>query len=66
MKVAIYIRVSTADQNNELQRRELQDYAECHGWGIAQVYEDTLSGAKAKSTVTLEELSGRRWGLPPN
>jgi putative DNA-invertase from lambdoid prophage Rac len=47
MKVAIYIRVSTADQNNELQRRELQEYAERHGWGIAQVYEDTLSGAKA-------------------
>jgi DNA invertase Pin-like site-specific DNA recombinase len=47
MKVAIYVRVSTADQNNELQRRELHEYAERHGWGIAQVYEDTVSGAKA-------------------
>src|SRR5262249_6489910 len=39
MRVAIYIRVSTGDQNNELQLRELQEYAERHGWGIAQVYE---------------------------
>ena len=35
MKVAIYIRVSTADQNNELKRRELNEYAERHGCGIA-------------------------------
>jgi putative DNA-invertase from lambdoid prophage Rac len=47
MKVAIYIRVSTADQNNELQRRELREYAERHGWGIVQVYEDTVSGSAA-------------------
>ena len=47
MKVAIYVRVSTADQNQELQLRELQEYAERHGWGIAEVYEDTISGSKA-------------------
>lgn len=45
MRVGIYVRVSTADQNNELQRRELREYAEHHGWGIAQVYEDTVSGS---------------------
>jgi hypothetical protein len=30
MKVAIYVRVSTVDQNQELQLRELQDYATRH------------------------------------
>jgi DNA invertase Pin-like site-specific DNA recombinase len=43
MRVGIYVRVSTADQNNELQRRELREYAERHGWGIVQVYEDTVA-----------------------
>jgi putative DNA-invertase from lambdoid prophage Rac len=47
MRVGIYVRVSTADQNNELQRRELREYAERHGWGIVQVYEDTVSGSAA-------------------
>ena len=34
MKVAIYVRVSTADQNQELQLGELQDYATRHQWEI--------------------------------
>jgi putative DNA-invertase from lambdoid prophage Rac len=63
MKVAIYIRVSTADQNNELQRRELQEYAERHGWGIPQIYEDTVSGAKANRPGLdrlMADASGRK------
>jgi putative DNA-invertase from lambdoid prophage Rac len=47
MKVAIYVRVSTADQNQELQLRELQDYATRHQWEIIHVYQDTISGASA-------------------
>ena len=47
MKVAIYVRVSTADQNQELQLRELQEYADRHGWGAAQIYKDTISGGLA-------------------
>ena len=45
MKVAIYVRVSTADQNQELQLRELQDYAIRHQWEIVQIYQDTISGS---------------------
>ena len=37
MKVAIYVRVSTADQNEEPQLREPQDYANRHQWEIARV-----------------------------
>ena len=45
MKIAIYTRVSTADQNQELQLRELQDYAGRHGWQAQEIYSDTISGA---------------------
>ena len=40
MKVAIYFRVSTADQNQDLQLRELQDYATRHPDQLYIVYND--------------------------
>jgi DNA invertase Pin-like site-specific DNA recombinase len=47
LRAAIYTRVSTADQNAELQLRELQEYASRQGWEIIDTYEDIISGAKA-------------------
>jgi DNA invertase Pin-like site-specific DNA recombinase len=47
VKVAIYTRVSTTDQNAELQIRELNDYATNYGWEIVETYADVMSGAKA-------------------
>jgi DNA invertase Pin-like site-specific DNA recombinase len=47
MKAAIYTRVSTADQNAELQVRELEQYAFRQGWEITGAYQDVISGAKA-------------------
>src|SRR5215469_1966528 len=47
MRAAIYARVSTTDQNCELQLRELQAYGERQGWSIVETYQDTLSGAKS-------------------
>src|SRR4030095_3727022 len=47
MKAAIYTRVSTADQNSELQLRELQEYASRQGWEVIKTYQDVISGAKA-------------------
>ena len=47
MKAAIYTRVSTADQNPELQLREIQDYATRQGWQVVDLYQDVASGAKA-------------------
>jgi site-specific DNA recombinase len=46
MKSIVYTRVSTADQNHDLQRRELFDYSARQGWEITEVYEDTISGDK--------------------
>src|SRR2546427_4465067 len=48
MKAAIYARVSTSDQNCEMQLRELREYAHRREWEIAGEYVDTgWSGAKA-------------------
>ncbi len=48
MKAVIYARVSTTDQNCELQMAELREYLSRHGWENAGEYVDTgWSGAKA-------------------
>ena len=47
LTAATYSKVSTADQNAELQRRELNEFAYRQGWHIVEVYEDVMSGAKA-------------------
>src|SRR3954470_15530399 len=48
-RVALYLRVSTAEQTVENQRRELEQVAERRGWTIAAVYEDAgISGAKGR------------------
>jgi DNA invertase Pin-like site-specific DNA recombinase len=38
MRAAIYARVSTADQHNAIQIRELTEYIERRGWELAGVY----------------------------
>src|SRR3954467_5191244 len=48
MRAAIYARVSTTDQHNEIQVKELTDYFARRGWELTKVYEDHLSGAKVK------------------
>lgn len=48
MKAAIYARVSTKDQNCELQLNELREYIHRHGWENVGEYVDSgWSGAKA-------------------
>ena len=55
MKAAIYARVSTTDQTNTIQVRELKEYVERRGWQIAGIYQDQMSGAKA-SRPGLDQL----------
>lgn len=56
MKVAIYARVSTSDQNCEAQLRELRNFSEKMNWDIFAEYVDTgFSGAKV-SRPALNEL----------
>ncbi len=46
MRAAVYARVSTSDQNNAIQIRELTEYIERRHWEAAGVYQDQISGAK--------------------
>jgi len=47
-KAVLYARVSTQDQNCEMQVRELHEYASRRGWQVSDEYVDTgWSGAKA-------------------
>lgn len=49
MRAALYLRVSTKDQNTENQRRELVRVATDKGWNIVEIYEDHgISGAKGR------------------
>ncbi len=55
MKVSIYARVSTTDQTCALQIGELKEYIERRGWELADIYQDTVSGARA-SRPGLDQL----------
>src|SRR5712692_2294994 len=46
IRAALYTRVSTTDQNHDLQCRELLAYTERQCWEITEAYEDTIGGAK--------------------
>jgi DNA invertase Pin-like site-specific DNA recombinase len=48
-RVALYLRVSTAEQTVENQRRELQGIVERHGWEVvAEFVDEGISGSKGR------------------
>lgn len=56
MKCAIYARVSTADQNCEMQLRELREYLAKRGWESGGEYVDTGWSGKLASRPQLNAL----------
>jgi DNA invertase Pin-like site-specific DNA recombinase len=54
-QVALYIRISTGEQDLAAQEYELKSYAEIRGWRISRIYRDVLSGATT-SRPGLDEL----------
>ena len=46
LKVAIYCRVSTADQHPEKQEQQCGEYCKRMGYTVHKVYTDTISGTK--------------------
>lgn len=64
LRVALYARVSTAEQNSELRLRELRAYAERQGWQVMGLYPDVLSGAKPRRpelSLLMLEAAGRKF-----
>ena len=54
-RVAIYCRVSTSDQDNDRQERDLMEHAELAGYKVVGVFKETLSGIRqAKGKQPLE------------
>ena len=45
-RAAIYVRVSTGEQNTELQLNELTEYVAFRKWETVETYADKMSGAK--------------------
>ena len=61
-RCALYIRISTGDQNTDLQQNELREYAEFRKWEIVEIYSDTMSGAKDKRPALDRLMADARRG----
>jgi DNA invertase Pin-like site-specific DNA recombinase len=61
MRVALYTRVSTIDQNTENQAHELRRYCAARGWDIAEEYRDHgISGVKDRRPALDRMLADAR------
>jgi DNA invertase Pin-like site-specific DNA recombinase len=61
-RVAIYTRVSTGDQNADLQKNELTEYCQWRKWQIVETYSDVMSGAKNKRPALDRLMADARRG----
>jgi DNA invertase Pin-like site-specific DNA recombinase len=62
LKVALYMRVSTEDQENENQDLRLQEVAQVRGWDIVETFQDKESGGKRSRPGLDAMISGARKG----
>ncbi len=61
MRVALYLRVSTTDQDPESQGREVRAFAVARGWEAVETYQDLgVSGARARRPA-LDHLLQDAW-----
>jgi len=61
-RVALYVRVSTGEQNADLQLNELTDYAGFRKWEIVESYADKMSGAKDRRPALDRLMADARCG----
>src|SRR5262245_8174090 len=63
-RAALYVRVSTGEQNTESQERALREYVIRRGWKIHKVYRDIgVSGASSSPPARHELLKDCRRGM---
>ncbi len=61
-RVAMYVRVSTGDQNADLQKNELTEYCQWRKMEIVETYSDVMSGAKDKRPALDRLMADARRG----
>lgn len=61
-RAAIYTRVSTGEQNADLQTRELPEFCQRRGWHLAETYSDVMTGAKDKRPALDRLMADARRG----
>ena len=62
-RAALYIRVSTGEQNTEAQERSLKEYVQRRGWKVQKIYRDQgVSGASSNRPALNELLRDCRRG----
>src|SRR3974377_2100742 len=61
-RAAVYCRVSTSDQNPDLQQTERREYLQFRKWEIADAFTDTMSGTKDRRPALDRMLAEARRG----
>lgn len=61
-KVAIYLRVSTQDQNTDLQKTDLVAFIKTKGWSNYEIYEDKATGTNGNRVSLKRMLTDSRDG----
>ena len=62
-RVALYVRVSTGEQNTEAQERVLREYVKRRGWQVYKIYRDLgVSGASSNPAARNELMKDCRLG----
>lgn len=62
-RAIIYCRVSTADQSNDLQRKELTEFVEKQGWDLVAILEDKATGTttqRPQFQIMMDMVRARR------
>jgi len=61
-RVAAYVRISTGEQNADMQVNELTEYAQFRKWETVETYSDKMSGAKDKRPALDRLMADARRG----
>jgi DNA invertase Pin-like site-specific DNA recombinase len=61
-RAAIYTRISTGEQNSDLQTTELPEFCAHRGWHLAETYSDVMTGAKDKRPALDRLMADARRG----